>query len=169
MSFLIFAYNHRNSKSWNKILLNTKVRHQVIKTDRNALWWPGNEMELADVSLTLRRWPSRHFPAGGDDFVRVVCSRLLCSSTWTVCDSTHSLHCTRTNIMSCHCPNRSYDTHARTHARTHTHTRLTALCPELPGSAGTRKVKPTWILLKQETASGNGISWAICKSALSSR
>jgi len=24
------------------------------KTDRNALWWPGNEMELADVSLTLR-------------------------------------------------------------------------------------------------------------------
>ena len=39
---------------------------------------------------------------------------------------------------------------------------LTALCPGLPGWAGTRKVKPTWILLKQETASG---SWAICKSA----
>jgi len=29
-------------------------------------------------------------------------------------------------------------THARTHA--HTHTRLTALFPGLPGSAGTRKV-----------------------------
>jgi len=26
-------------------------------------------------------------------------------------------------------------------------------------------VKPIWILLKQETASGSGISWAICKSA----
>ena len=52
---------------------------------------------------------------------------------------------------------------------THTHTRLTALCPGLPGSAGTRKVKPIWILLKQETASGSGISWAICKSARSSR
>ena len=31
--------------------------------------------------------------------------------------------------------------------------------------AGTRKVKPIWILLKQETVSGSGISWAICKSA----
>ena len=38
---------------------------------------------------------------------------------------------------------------------TRTHTRLTALCPGLPGWAGTRKVKPIWILLKQETASGS--------------
>ena len=38
--------------------------------------------------------------------------------------------------------------HARTHARTHTHT-----------------VKPVLILLKQETVSGSGICWAICKSA----
>jgi len=45
---------------------------------------------------------------------------------------------------------------------THTHTRLTALCPGLPGWAGTRKVKPIWILLKQETVSGSGISWDIC-------
>ena len=47
----------------------------------------------------------------------------------------------------------------------HTHTRLTALCLGLPRWAGTRKVKPIWILLKQETVSGSGISWAICKSA----
>ena len=39
----------------------------------------------------------------------------------------------------------------------------------LPGWAGTRKVKPIWILLKQETASGSGISWAVCKSAPRSR
>ena len=32
-----------------------------------------------------------------------------------------------------------------------------------------RKVKPIWILLKQETVSGSGISWAIWKSALRSR
>ena len=51
----------------------------------------------------------------------------------------------------------------------HTHTRLTALYPGLPGWAGTRKVKPIWILLKQETVSGSDISWAICKSALRSR
>ena len=52
---------------------------------------------------------------------------------------------------------------------THTHIRLTALCPGLPGWAGTRKVKPIWILLKQEIVSGSGISWAICKSAPRSR
>ena len=55
------------------------------------------------------------------------------------------------------------------HTHTHTHTRLTALCLGLPEWAGTRKVKPIWILLKQETVSGSGISWAICKSAPCSR
>jgi len=40
------------------------------------------------------------------------------------------------------------------------YTRLTALCLGLPGWAGTRNVKPIWILLKQETLSGSGISWA---------
>ena len=52
---------------------------------------------------------------------------------------------------------------------THADTHLTALLPGLPGWAGTRKVKPIWILLKQETVSGSGISWAICKSAPRSR
>ena len=40
------------------------------------------------------------------------------------------------------------------------HTCLMALCPGLPGWAGTRKVKPIWILLEQEIVSGSGISWA---------
>jgi len=44
-----------------------------------------------------------------------------------------------------------------------------ALFPELPSWAGSRKVKPVWILLKQETVSGSGISWAIFKSAPCSR
>ena len=48
---------------------------------------------------------------------------------------------------------------------TRTHNCLTALFPRLPGWSGTRKVKLIWILLKQETVSGSGISWAICKSA----
>jgi len=51
----------------------------------------------------------------------------------------------------------------------YTHTHLTALFPGPPGWAGTRKVKPIWIILKQETVSGSGISWAICKSASRSR
>ena len=64
--------------------------------------------------------------------------------------------------------NRTHVDHSLT-CYIHTYTRLMALCPGLPGSAGTRKVKPTWILLKQETVSGSGISWAICKSASRSR
>ena len=47
--------------------------------------------------------------------------------------------------------------------------RLTASFPGQPGKAGTRKVKPIWILLQQETVSGSGIIWAICKSAPRSR
>jgi len=48
------------------------------------------------------------------------------------------------------------------HLRTiYAHTRLTAFCPGLPGWAGTIKVKPIWILLKQEAVSGSGVSWTI--------
>jgi len=64
------------------------------------------------------------------------------------------------------CVQSSY-THARMRARTHT--RLTALFPGLPRWASTRKVKRILILLKQETVSGSGISWAICKSTSRSR
>jgi len=53
---------------------------------------------------------------------------------------------------------------------THTHTHpFNGRFSGLPGWAGTRKVKPVWILLKQVTVSGTGISWAICKSAPRSR
>ena len=41
-------------------------------------------------------------------------------------------------------------------AHSNTHTHLTAFFPGLPRWAGTRKVKPIWILLKQETVSGSG-------------
>jgi len=52
----------------------------------------------------------------------------------------------------------------------HTHTR-----PFNGPFSGTTRVsryqkgKPIWILLKEETVSGSGISWAICKSASRSR
>ena len=51
---------------------------------------------------------------------------------------------------------------------THTHP-FNGPFPGPPRWAGTRKVKPIWILLKQETVSGSGINWAICKSAYHSR
>ena len=56
-----------------------------------------------------------------------------------------------------------------THTYTHTHTHLTAVFPGLPRWASTRKIKSIWIFLTQETVSGSGISWAICKSAPCSR
>ena len=58
---------------------------------------------------------------------------------------------------------------ALTSRRQNTHTHLMALCPGLPRWAGTRKVKPIWILLMQQTLSGSGIRWAVCKSAPRSR
>jgi len=54
------------------------------------------------------------------------------------------------------------------HTHTHTHT----FNGPFSGTARVsryQKVKPIWILLKQETVSGSGISWAICKSASRSR
>jgi len=78
---------------------------------------------------------------------------------------------TDVRTLQCYLLNTAHQhhTHQINSAIHYIHTRLTALCPGLPGWAGTRKVKPIWILLKQETVSGSGIRWAICKSAHRSR
>jgi len=57
------------------------------------------------------------------------------------------------------------DNHYHHYWGTHTHT-FNGPFPGLPRWASTRKVKPIWILLKQETMSGSGIG---CKSATRSR
>ena len=72
----------------------------------------------------------------------------------------------RTDARKFHTP---CSAHCANNVNTVTHTRLTALFPRLSGWASTRKVEPIWILLKQETVSGSGISWAVCKSAPHSR
>ena len=98
---------------------------------------------------------------------------LKCESVSQRCGKLYSL-----DSWACcrrHCD--THESHSRpaTHAMTvhvtilNTHTRLTALFPVLPRWAGTRKVKPIWILLKQETVSDSGISCAMCKSAPRSR
>ena len=105
------------------------------------------------------------------------------------------LSCSRTGLLAAECTHTHTHTHTRTHTHTHTHinhketrtrqriqahnvkitpyppihAHLTALFQGKPEWAGTRIVKVTWILLKQETVSGSGISWAICKSAPRSR
>ena len=77
-------------------------------------------------------------------------------------ESTEKRHAVAVSTL---CSNKKTKNHTYIHIYTH----LTALCPGLPGWAGTRKVKPICISLKQETVSGSGISWAVCKSALRSR
>ena len=69
------------------------------------------------------------------------------------------------------CSNGTWSTdcnHGKSSSYTHTHP-FNGPFPGLPRWAGTRKLKPIWILLKQDTVSGSGISWAICKSALRCR
>jgi len=58
--------------------------------------------------------------------------------------------------------------HARTHARTHI-LPFNGHLSRTTRRGGTKKFKSIWILLKQETVSGSGISWAICTSAPRSR
>ena len=58
------------------------------------------------------------------------------------------------------------------HGNDNTHTHTDPLNGPLSGTTRVsryQKGKPIWILLKQETVSGSGISWAICKSAPRSR
>ena len=53
-------------------------------------------------------------------------------------------------------------------SHTHTHS-FNGRFRDYPGEPVPEKLKPIWILLKQETVSGSSISWTICKSAPRSR
>ena len=74
----------------------------------------------------------------------------------------------RNKTIGNHCNCGSGDAVCSYHCCSYTHT-FNGPFPGLRRWAGTRKVKPIWILLKQETVSGSGISWDICKSAPCSR
>ena len=85
-------------------------------------------------------------------------------------DETCTIDRNRPHVGSVLCTRRGLDAEGSgicTH--THTHTPFNVHFPGLPGKASTRKLNPIWILLKQETASSSGKSWAICKSAPRSR
>ena len=51
----------------------------------------------------------------------------------------------------------------------HTHTRLTALCPGLPGGPVAERWNQSGFYWSKRQVSGSGIRWAICKSAPCSR
>jgi len=83
--------------------------------------------------------------------------------------TSHPSHRLNTDTLLTHESPPITNPRGRQFKHTHTHIRLTALFPGLLGWTGTRKGKPVWVLLKQETGSGSGISWAVCKSAPRSR
>jgi len=130
----------------------------------------------------LRMWMNRDVCRGASVLVEVHVSRhgkhvlarydrrrVLTEQTTRLLELVHrDKTCAKKPVYDTHTHTHA-STHARTHAHAHAHTRLMALFPGLPRSAGTRKAKPIWILVKQETVSGSGISWAICKSATRSR
>ena len=97
------------------------------------------------------------------------CSGISNAQITSLCSASYVSWQRDTACICCWMPCRSTAATECQPCSTHTHTCLTALCPGLPRWAGTRKVKPVWILLKQETMSGSGISCAICKSAPRSR
>ena len=127
------------------------------------------QVTLSSLSAVLFHCPVFVAPASGLNFHSpsdVPVSQIsLLSGSVTGTD----LKCRPVLVPNIYQYNYQWLTNIHTISHTHTHTHLTALFPGLPGWAGTRKVKPIWILLKQETVSGSGISWAICKSAPCSR
>ena len=154
------------TRKFKAIILRQTHRNTYTNTQPNS--WPSLSQKIAYTDKQTYTHRSRHS--------HTVHTYIL---TVNICIDHHSSAVLLTQSISWQHSQISY-THKLIHmniilqlkitpTHTHTHTRLTALCPGLPGWAGTRKVKPIWILLKQETVSGSGISWAICKSASRSR
>ena len=156
-----------------------QVQFHVVAPEKASVFWKSYltvhwACEQRDVSLSLLDADGFWFCC---DFVITslpctsgsIASNQCCTLLWMlsvlfVCVPPHTAvnNGLKTCVPWCQCYGVGID-------KTHAHTRLTTPCPGLPGWAGTRKVKPIWILLKQETVSGSGISWAVCKSAPRSR
>jgi len=147
----------------------------------DQFWWTLSS--ASRKSSQLRCCPEGQTTTGWGDNITgdcIVWRQTLCTvgndQLWVV--TNHVAHTTqvrqhtRVHVQHAHCPGEPLVIHdaalqtatqtSTKHTATHIH--LTALWPGLSGWAGTRKVKPIWILLKQDTVSGSGISWAV-KSA----
>jgi len=116
---------------------------------RSSRWQPRGRRFRHQEASTARRATSRHWQHR---------TRMCRRPTWLIPDAVSQWTLPPTH-------------HAQQHSgwplyRHHKHTYIHPFNGSL---ASTRKVKPIWILLKQETVSGTGIHWAICKSAPRSR
>ena len=140
-----FVYTYRIVKKWTDLICQRRQDAEVSSTEHNSNWrsWLLRLTTASSVVRPHTRLYSR---------VLVVHSSPthIYLPIWTLSAlSTHAV-----NIVP--------------------HTNIPVYWPFSRESGTTRvsryrKVQPIWILLKQETVSGNGISWAICKSAPRSR
>ena len=110
--------------------------------------WCGREVakwglvELGHVTASGSSSPTSFLPATSSDATRRTCFHRETGRSRS-CRRRRSkrLPHIRVNWLNFHMPRQKRS------LASHTHTRLTALFPGLPGWAGTRKVKPIWILL----------------------
>ena len=100
--------------------------------------------------------------------------RLPSAGDLSVCDMWHMCWCgtwhlsVSVSVTSRNCYNFTVNCATHTHAHMHTH----AFSSSFSGTTQVSRYqtgKPIWVLLKQETVSGSGISWAVCKFAPRSR
>jgi len=114
------------------------------------MYWNNHSKILKDTPWI--RWPKSH------DIIEISNSNSFLKKNWTIL----TCYIIKTKLVDA---NNSINVQMQIH----THTHLMALCLGQPRWAGTRIVKPIWILPKQETVSGSGCSWDICKYAPHSR
>ena len=127
--------NRHSFNAFQQQIFVDRVNVLLLFSKYQHLQWITCRQNGSDITNAQNQETSRYY---GKEKVAAICLNKLFTYRW---------------LLSC-----------QQFSYTHTHTRLTALFPGQPRWAGTRKVKPIWILLKQETVSGSGISWAICKS-----
>jgi len=134
-----------------------------MRNEKNAKqWWLVHTSDHVTATITeLTSWQHQMLTLDSSllcsDFT---CERGICYVSASVCSRPIHLLLSQTGILQ-----KWMIRSPAFYIDARTHTCLTALFPGLPGWADTRNVKPIWVLLKQETVSGSGISWAICKSA----
>ena len=130
----------------NKEKIRNKLHRKRALRNRVSSFWIPQETAVVDFTGNISN-PDEH-----------CCMK----QTWSV----HSYYCSPAVATGIHITMALLLQQHKCWTRHYTHTHpFNGPFSGLPKWAGTRKVKPIWILLKQETVSSSGISWDICKSA----
>ena len=144
------------------VLLQGSCRYQTPPPVRCCPWW---------ASLSVRHCGKANLCCPLLSHIEYTIRPFCVACSWPTWRHPQSQKCTAYHIAA-RGVSKYTRTHACTHAQTHTHTHTHTLNGPLSRTTQVsryQKGKPIWILLKQKTASGSSISYAICKSAPHSR